>query len=153
MSMERFKRKLTLLDIPVFEIVDKAEIGPRVSSFLYDNGINIDKELCGTGKEPEAPWGKGQTIGNGNNLQSYTALLGVEESGILFIERNLAEQFTSARRQAYSVLLISERNIVESVEVALLRINSGSAFYGKQLEVIQPESLSEQSLVFILNSI
>ncbi|WP_415903192.1 hypothetical protein ACMXYR_05290 [Neptuniibacter sp. QD29_5] len=151
--MDRFKRKLALLDIPVFEIADENEIKPRVASYLHKNGIVIGKQSCSIGTEPECSLVSDQSGGNDIVVESYTALLGVEESGIFIIERNLAERLNSYREQTYSVILLSECNIVESVEVALLRIGSGSDFNDKQFVVIQPESLSAQSLVFILKSI
>lgn len=148
--MERFARKLELLDIPVYGIGDESEIFQIAFKFMQEQGVKLDERFFQINKIAAGSLMPKYPISNDNGLILFEAWLGVEESAIIFLDQ-LATYYLNGSHLPFAILL-NENNIVESIEVALHRINFGSSFYGQQLDVVQPKDLSGLNQIFILKS-
>lgn len=144
--MEKLKRKLSLLNIPVYEVNDGTEL-PDIVSYhldsigesLYDRNIEIYSnclELANADYD------------NDINFMLFNALIGVSESSILFFNNKSYEKILKLDRTFFPVLTVKERNVVDFIEVALHRISNGSIY--NNLEVITPEDIPNNALVVFI---
>lgn len=141
--MERFKRKLTLLNIPVLEIKDLTELEEALLEFRKERRVTQSQAVV-SGQNNDSDLWK-----NSSEIPLFDLLLGVEESSILFTENKIFREFLKRDDNKVSVLVLKERNIVENIEVALYKINNGSYFYGKVLEILEPKDIPKNCIVLI----
>ena len=146
--MERFKRKLTLLDIPVYEIAHEQEILPIVKQVAVQKGLD-GNDFARLHKITAENLSTSTHASMRGILPVSEAFLAVEESVVFFLENRVFEYINGNLIFPIFSLLIHEKNIVECVEVALFKINNGSLFYGKELGAIRPEVLSDNCIFFI----
>lgn len=147
--MERFTRKLALLNIPVYDIDDESEILEIALRFMKNNVRECDESAFKINKVPAGSIEPHKTVNNCNELVLFEALLGIDESAIIFLDQRFL-YYKTASCLPFSIL-IHESNIVESIEVALHRISSCSSYYSCPLHIVRPKDLSELNQVFILN--
>lgn len=143
--MEKFKRKIALLDIPVIQIDNLCEFSEAVQSFWQDVKQFKSKALKAALDSIEQ---KQLDIFVNDEMVIFKALIGVEESAILFVDQAVEKEFVN-HSDKHTILLINERSIVENIEVALFRINNGSGFYGKFMGIIQPSEIPDKCVLVI----
>lgn len=143
--MEKFKRKIALLDIPVIQIDNLCEFTDAVQSFWKDAKQLKSKALKAALESFER---KHLDIFVNDEMVIFKALIGVEESAIMFVDQTAEKEFVN-HSDKHTILLIKERSIVENIEVALYRINNGSGFYGKYMGIIQPSDIPEKCVLVI----
>ncbi|MGH1432621.1 MAG: hypothetical protein ACRBB4_16070 [Neptuniibacter sp.] len=141
--MERFKRKLTLLNIPVLEIKDLTELEEALLEFKKERRVTQSQAAI-AGQNNESDLWK-----NSSEIPSLDLLLGVEESSILFTESEVFRDFVNRNENQLLALVLKKRHIVENIEVALYKINNGSYFYGKVLEILEPKDIPKNCIVLI----
>lgn len=141
--MEKLKRKLSLLNIPVYEVDDDGELINVIDchldstgDFLYERNIKIYYDF--------------EDVPNVNhdeniNFMVFNALIGVSESSILFFKNELLENISKLDNGFFPVLTIKEKNVVDFIEVALHRISNGSIY--NNVEIITPEAIPYNALV------
>ena len=141
--MEKLKRKLSLLNIPVYEVDDDGGVINIIDSyldstgdFLYERNIKIYYDLA------DVP-----NINHDENINFmvFNALIGVSESSILFFKNELLESITKLGDGFFPILTVKEKNVVDFIEVALHRISNGSIY--NNVEVITPEAIPYNALV------
>ncbi len=144
--MEKFKRKLTLLNIPVLEIDNLKELDEVLFSFATKKALSLDQmALAGLNNDTEF-------IKAESEVPTLEALIGVEESSILFVASEIAKKCIKSHGHQYFSIVLRERNIVENIEVALYKINNGSNFYGKVLEVLEPNDIPKNCIIVVSKS-
>lgn len=141
--MERFKRKLTLLNIPVLEINDLTELEEALLEFRKEGRVTQSQAAVAGQNEESDLWKYSSEIA------SLDLLLGVEESSILFTESEVFRDFVNRNENRLSALVLKKRHIVENIEVALYKINNGSYFYGKILEILEPKDIPKNCIILI----
>lgn len=141
--MEKLKRKLSLLNIPVYEVGDDRELVNIIDcyldstgDFLYERNIKIYHDYA--------------DLPNVNhdvniNFMVFNALIGVSESSILFFNNELLENISKLDDEFFPVLTVKEKNVVDFIEVALHRISNGSIY--NNVEIITPEAIPHNALV------
>lgn len=144
--MEKLKRKLSLLNIPVYEVDDDRELINIIDchldstgDFLYERNIRIYYDC--------------DDVSNVNhddnlNFMVFNALIGVSESSILFFNNELLENISKLDNAFFPVLTVKEKNVVDFIEVALHRISNGSIY--NNVEIITPEAIPHNALVVFL---
>jgi len=150
--MDRLRRKLILLGIPVYDISDESEIESIIQDLNSGRGDLSDHFLFKYHQIPaKGVMNDGPNSGL-NDVVTIKAFLGVEESAIFFVEPEGYQYLIDNKYKAYVALLIDERSIVDCIEVAFHKINNGSNFYGEQMEIVQPDVFLRNSGVFILRN-
>ncbi|MGH1460929.1 MAG: hypothetical protein ACRBB6_02720 [Neptuniibacter sp.] len=142
--MERFKRKLTLLSIPVLEINDLTELDEALLEFRKECRVMRSQTVV-SGQDNDA-----DLMQRSSETPLLEVLIGVEESSILFTDNEVLRRLMKMDNNQLSVLVVKERNIVENIEVALYKINNGSNFYGKVLEILEPKDIPINCIVLII---
>ena len=141
--MERFKRKLTLLNIPVLEINDLTELEEALLEFTKQPRVMQSQAVAADQNQEPDSWRCS------SDIPRFDLLLGVEESSILFTENEVFRDFVKSTENKLAMLVLKERNIVETIEVALYKVNNGSHFYGKVLEIIEPKDIPKNCIILI----
>ncbi|MDO6592219.1 hypothetical protein [Neptuniibacter sp. 1_MG-2023] len=146
--MEKLKRKLSLLNIPVYEI----ETEDALPEVIYTHLELIDEDLLVY--EPKIYFDTENINSSYNrehlNVIVFQTLLAVEESSILFVDQNVNDSIRLADLSNYSVLVVQERNVVDCIEVALHRISGASGYYNNNIEIISPSSIPSNSIIVIV---
>ncbi|WP_420554067.1 hypothetical protein [Neptuniibacter marinus] len=144
--MGKLKRKLSLLNIPVYDIKDEGEIYNVLLSHLELTGEVGDKlNLCFAEKGTSS-----FSFDRNLSFVVFKMLLAVEESSILFVDKRVNDNIKSIDMPHYTVLIIQERDVVDNIELALHRIASGSGYSNEYIEIIYPNSISSNSIVLIV---
>ena len=143
--MDKLKRKLSLLNIPVYEISSDNELSDILYHHLLSKGERVLSENFKLSFN--AKGGGLSECDNPLNVIVFQALLAVEESAILFIEKAVNERFQLINISHYTALVVHERNVVDSIEVALHRISSGSDYYNDCVEIISPDLIPQDSII------
>lgn len=141
--MERFKRKLTLLSIPVLEISDLTELDEALLEFRKERrGMHCPAVVSGQDSDTDL-------MQRSSEIPLLEVLIGVEESSILFSENKVLRRLLKMDNNQLSALVVKERSIVENIEVAFYKINNGSNFYGKILEIVEPQDIPKNCIIII----
>jgi len=145
--MEKLKRKLSLLNVPVYEIQEDSEL----SDVLYHHLNKLGEDLVSTQLKLYFGTHNVDAAASDNQLNVivFQTLLAVEESSILFVDKDVNDNINLLNVSHYSALIVHERNIVDSIEVALHRISSASDYYNNYMEVISPDSIPSNSIIII----
>jgi hypothetical protein len=145
--VEKLKRKLSLLNVPVYEIQEDSEL----TNVLYQHLDQLGEDLVST--PLKLYFGThnvdAATSDNQLNVIVFQTLLAVEESSILFVDKGVNDNINLLNVSHYSALIVQERNIVDSIEVALHRISSASGYYNNYMEIISPDSIPSNSIIII----
>jgi DNA integrity scanning protein DisA with diadenylate cyclase activity len=141
--MEKFKRTLTLLNIPVLEINDLTELDDVLGEVENCEWITWDQfQVEGYYNEI----GPSEAL---SKIAHHEVLIGVEESSILFVDSDIFQKFIKTKVHQLFLMVIKERDIVETIEIALYKISNGSGFYGKSIQILEPKDIPRNCIIII----
>ncbi|UTW02897.1 hypothetical protein KDX31_16415 [Amphritea atlantica] len=146
--MDRIKRKLKLFDIKYYDIDNDIHIIPSINQHIKNQEKKHQKQSNLHFNEYNSHKPKTEPHSKENDFFIYKALLAIEETAIFIIEKTPLDYFYEKNVDFYHALVLDETNIVENIEIALLKIKNDSTLKNKSIKIIQPIKNRKNIIVF-----
>ncbi|MEH6628929.1 MAG: hypothetical protein V7739_21015 [Motiliproteus sp.] len=147
-AMDRFARKLSLYDVPLYKVKHEQEIIPIVLERIKDE-IGLENLTIKRVTDSECI---NSNIDADNCIYIFDVMIGVEESAVLLIDGATIDFIDESSVLDCFPLVLKEENIVESIEVAMFKINRFPEFEKSCFDVLKPEDIPCGCLVFVLET-
>lgn len=146
--MDRIKRKLKLFDIQYYDIDDDTYIIPSINQHINNQEKTRREEFRFSSDDYSLRLLETEEYNKKNDFFLHKALLAIEETAIFITEKTPLDYFYEKNENYYHALILNETDIVENIEIALLKIKNDSTLRNKSIKIIQPTKNPKKTIVF-----